>query len=105
LLTRVLSVGKSSVEEAVRSLRRLVENYGDFFDNRGYLNSEGRKVLEVALRSLLKEVSWVRGYVHRVRRRGTYEEVLRLLEVLSSSTLAEGVLDEGVSPELPPEGC
>ena len=98
-------MGKSSVEEAVRSLRRLVENYGDFFDSSGYLNSEGRKVLEVALRGLLKEVSWVRGYARRVRKRGTYEEVLRLLEVLSSSTLREGVFDKGVGPELPPEGC
>lgn len=98
-------MGRGPVEEAVRSLRRLVENYGEFFDSSGYLNSEGRKVLEVALRELLKEVSWVRGYVRRVRRRGTYEEVLRLLEVLSSCTLREGVLDEGVRPELPPEGC
>ena len=91
-------MGRSSVEEAVRSLRRLVENYGEFFDGSGHLNSEGRKVLEVALRGLLKEVSWVRGYARRVRRRGTYEEVLRLLEVLSSSSPREGFLDEGVSP-------
>ncbi len=98
-------MSKSSVEEAVRSLRRLIENYGDFFDSSGYLNSEGRKVLEVALRELLKEVSWARRYARRVRRRGTYEEVLRLLEILSSSILAESILDEGISPELPSEGC
>jgi hypothetical protein len=87
LLTGVLGTSGASVEEAVRLLRRLVENYGDFFDSSGYLNSEGRKVLEVALRGLLGEVSWVRGYVRRVRRRGTYEEVLRFLEVLESSNL------------------
>jgi len=87
LLTGVLGTSGASVEEAVRLLRRLVENYGDFFDSSGYLNSEGRKVLEVALRGLLREVSWVRGYVQRVRRRGTYEEVRRLLEVLESSNL------------------
>jgi hypothetical protein len=87
LLTEVLGTSGTSVEEAVRLLRRLVENYGDFFDSSGYLNSEGRKVLEVALRGLLREVSWVRGYVRRVRRRGTYEEVLRFLEVLESSNL------------------
>lgn len=87
MLTGVLGTSGASVEEAVRLLRRLVENYGDFFDSSGYLNSEGRKVLEVALRGLLGEVSWVRGYVRRVRRRGTYEEVLRFLEVLESSNL------------------
>ncbi|MCC6047661.1 MAG: hypothetical protein LM571_05725 [Desulfurococcaceae archaeon] len=87
MLTGVLGTSGASVEEAVRLLRRLVENYGDFFDSSGYLNSEGRKVLEVALRGLLREVSWVRGYVQRVRRRGTYEEVRRLLEVLESSNL------------------
>ena len=87
MLTGVLGTSGASVEEAVRLLRRLVENYGDFFDSSGYLNSEGRKVLEVALRGLLREVSWVRGYVRRVRRRGTYEEVLRFLEVLESSNL------------------
>lgn len=87
MLTGVLGTSGASVEEAVRLLRRLVENYGDFFDSSGYLNSEGRKVLEVALRGLLREVSWVRGYVRRVRRRGTYEEVRRLLEVLESSNL------------------
>jgi hypothetical protein len=87
LLTEVLGTSGTSVEEAVRLLRRLIENYGDFFDSSGYLNSEGRKVLEVALRNLLREVSWVRVYVRRVRRRGTYEEVLRFLEVLESSNL------------------
>lgn len=73
-------------EEAVRLLRLLVDNYSSFFDSHGYLNSEGRKVLERAVRALLKEDRWLKGPVSRVRRRGSYEDVMKLFQLLQEAS-------------------
>jgi len=72
-------------EEAIRLLRQLLERYDEFFDSRGYLNSEGVKVLERVARIVIQEEKWLRGYVARARRRRSYEDVARLLEALTSS--------------------
>jgi len=72
-------------EEAIRLLRQLLERYDEFFDSRGYLNSEGVKVLERVARIVTQEEKWLRGYVARARRRRSYEDVARLLEALTSS--------------------
>jgi len=89
LLTRRRSVEWFSVssarEEAIRLLRALVSDYSSFFDSRGYLNSEGRKVFERAVRSLLIEEKWFKKSVSRVRKRGSFEDVFRLLELLTGT--------------------
>ncbi|MEM2308764.1 MAG: hypothetical protein QW266_07575 [Sulfolobales archaeon] len=72
-------------EEATRLLRVLVSDYYSFFDSRGYLNSEGRKVFEKAVRSLLSEEKWLKKSVSRVRKRGSYEDVVKLLELLTGT--------------------
>lgn len=69
-------------DEAARLLELLVREYSSYFDSRGYLNSEGRKVLERAARTLLREERWLKKYVARARKRGSYEDVVRLLELL-----------------------
>ncbi len=75
-------------EEALRLLQRLLEDYESFFDSRGYLNSEGRKVFERAARLLLRDEEWLKERVSRVRRRGSYGDVVRLLELLRESETA-----------------
>ncbi len=72
-------------EEAIRLLRLLLERYEEFFDSQGYLNSEGMKVLERAARILVQEERWVKNYVVKARRRRSHEDVLKLLEVVSTS--------------------
>ncbi|MCS7099915.1 MAG: hypothetical protein RMH84_01080 [Sulfolobales archaeon] len=71
--------------EAVKLLRQLVEDYGSFFDSSGYLNSEGRKALEAAVRSLMKDHGWVKKCVGRARKRATYENIVKLLEIVSEA--------------------
>lgn len=68
--------------EAVKLLQLLVQDYQTFFDSRGYLNSEGRKVFEKAIRALLKDEKWLKKYVSRARKRGSYVDVVKLLERL-----------------------
>ncbi|MEM4922403.1 MAG: hypothetical protein QXU65_05345 [Sulfolobales archaeon] len=89
LLTRGCSVEWSGVssarEEATKLLRALVSDYSSFFDSRGYLNSEGRKVFERAVRSLVSEEKWLKKSVARVRKRGSFEDVVKLLELLTGT--------------------
>ncbi|MCX8185290.1 MAG: hypothetical protein RMI56_03975 [Sulfolobales archaeon] len=68
--------------EAVRLLRQLVEDYSSFFDSSGYLNSEGRKVFESAARSLVKNCRWLKKSVTKTRKKATYENVVKLLEIV-----------------------
>ena len=76
---------RSACCEAAGLLRQLVEEYGNFFDSGGYLNSEGRKVLEAAVRLLMKNHRWIKKYVSRARRRAAYEDVVKLLEIVSEA--------------------
>lgn len=68
--------------DAIKLLQLLIQNYENYFDRCGYLNSEGRKVLKRVVRALLEEDERLKKYVFRVRRRGSYEDILKLIEVL-----------------------
>ena len=61
--------------------RELVDHYREYFDN-DVLNSEGRKVFEQIVRICLLNNLSVKKLVDKVRRKPTYDNVLKFLNIL-----------------------
>ena len=70
------------VIEAITLCRRLVHERRLFFDNYGILNSDGRKLLNRIVRIVVKKVPMLRGVAVKARREPTFENVLKLLDLL-----------------------
>ncbi|WP_048061403.1 hypothetical protein [Hyperthermus butylicus] len=66
--------------EACDLLRILLEEYHNYFDKMGWLNSDGRGVFEKIVRMLLNSNPSLRRLIYKVRRKPTLESILRLAE-------------------------
>ncbi|RLG76674.1 MAG: hypothetical protein DRO12_04185 [Thermoprotei archaeon] len=73
---------KEDLKFVVAVLRKLIIERHRYFDKYERLNSDGRKLLERALRYLIKHDHSKKRIVKKVRRRATLDEVLRLVEAL-----------------------
>ena len=80
-----LGMGGLGLGEACRILRRLLDDYTAYFDRYGYINSEGRKMLERAVHIVLEEQPALRRLIYRVRREATVEAVRKLYSRLGCS--------------------
>ena|GEM_PF-939022 len=79
-------------------LRKLLTERGRYFDKREVLNSDGRKLLEEALKKLVRYDPGRKRLVRRVRREPSYEEVLRLAQHLLGDECAEELVELGAGP-------
>ncbi|MGC9011590.1 hypothetical protein [Thermogladius sp.] len=83
---------KKSIDQAIRLLRILVEGREVYFSG-DYLNSEGRKLLEEAVRNILRDAPFLKRRVVKVRKKGDYDSVLSLVEDLLSLQSSEDFRD------------
>lgn len=76
----------NSIKEAIEIIKLLLVNKDLYFSG-DYLNSDGRKYFEKALKHLIREYPWLRRRIYRVRRDPNYYEIeeflLDLLELVS----------------------
>ena len=80
---------KRPLEDAIRLLDILIGDRDSYFSG-DCLNSEGRKLFEEAVRSILKEAPFLRRRIGRVRRKGDYSTILSLREDLAILLLKGG---------------
>lgn len=67
---------------AQRLLEILLDRQDEYFDKRGFLNSEGMKLMSIAAREIVKERPWLKRAIREVMRRRSHESVLKLRELL-----------------------
>ncbi len=71
-------------------IHKLADPYSEYY-SRGYLNSEGMKVINVVARALLRRHPWLKSYLDKVRRRRDHESVLRLIEEVERALKVERI--------------
>ena len=87
------------IPKYVRSvLKKLLTERRRYFDKRELLNSDGRKLLEEALRKLVRYDPGRKRLVRRIRREPSYSELLRLVQHLLGDECAEELAGTGFEP-------
>ncbi|MCI4408062.1 MAG: hypothetical protein JHC26_03135 [Thermofilum sp.] len=60
-------------------IKKLLKQNSNYFSN-GSLNSEGRKIFEEMARMLVYEKPYLKKRIREIRKKGTFEDVLKLAE-------------------------
>ncbi|RLE68762.1 MAG: hypothetical protein DRJ45_07525 [Thermoprotei archaeon] len=64
-------------------IHMLINNRKMYFSRFDVLNSEGKKILEIIIQNLLKENQEYRKIIYKIRRKPTFENILKLAEILN----------------------
>ncbi|MEM0001898.1 MAG: hypothetical protein QXS24_02865 [Desulfurococcaceae archaeon] len=80
---------KSNLEKCIDAVylsHKVVENY-DYYFSKGYLNSEGMKILKIISRIIAEHCPEYMVYVKKARSMKTYESFMKLIQIIEENSV------------------